>query len=121
LELLAQKIILTLSRADFGISKKFADNMSQTDGLIAKSRKYCSPEVYDGEPQGRAADVFSLGCVFLEMATILCNISLDEFAEHRSQDTDGDDSFHDNLRRVEEWIELFRMTIQMSLEQDLKL
>jgi hypothetical protein len=50
------------------------------------------------------------------MATILCNISLDEFAEHRSQDTDGDDSFHDNLRRVEEWIELFRMTIQMSLE-----
>jgi serine/threonine protein kinase len=62
----------TCIRADFGISKKFAaDELSQTSGLIALTRKYCSPEVYDGEPRGRAADVFSLGCVFLEIATVI--------------------------------------------------
>jgi serine/threonine protein kinase len=90
--------------------------MSQTDGLIAKSRKYCSPEVYGGEPRGRAADVFSLGCVFSEMVTVLCNISLDQFADFRSQNPDGDDSFHDNLSRVEEWIDHLKLIVWASPE-----
>jgi serine/threonine protein kinase len=97
---------LIYARADFGISKRFAaDEMSQTDGIIARSRKYCSPEVYDGELRGRAADVFSLGCIFLEMATVICGIHLDQFADWRSQTPDGDDSFHGNLEQVGKWIE----------------
>jgi serine/threonine protein kinase len=71
--------------------------MSQTDYMIAEPRKYCSPEVYDGEPQGRAADVFSLGCIFLEMVTVICGMHLDQFVDYRSQTADGDDSFHGNL------------------------
>jgi serine/threonine protein kinase len=101
----------TCIRADFGISKKFAaDELSQTSGLIALTRKYCSPEVYDGEPRGRAADVFSLGCVFLEIATVIQGCSLDEFGEFRSHRTDPqefneDESYHGNLVNVRKWIE----------------
>lgn len=79
--------------------------MSQTDGLIARSRKYCSPEVYDGELRGRASDIFSLGCIFLEMATVMSAIPLDDFAEWRSRSPDDDDSFHGNLEQVGRWID----------------
>jgi serine/threonine protein kinase len=75
-------------------------------------RKYCSPEVYCGELRDRAADIFSLGCVFIEMITVLCGIHLNKFADHRSQNSDGDESFHSNLTRVEEWIEQLRLVLQ---------
>ena len=43
------------------------------------------------------------------MATISCGISLEEFADHRSENSDGDDSFHGTLERVHEWIERLRL------------
>jgi serine/threonine protein kinase len=103
-----------LTRADFGISKRFAaDEKSQTDSVIGMSEKYCSLEVYNGEPRGRAADIFSLGCVFIEMMTILCGIHLDKFADYRSRNANGNESFHGNLTEVQEWIERLRLISPM--------
>jgi serine/threonine protein kinase len=89
--------------ADFGISRNFSlQGHSQTDGPTPRSPIYCAPEVYRWDSRGRAADVFSMGCVFTEMATILRGKSLDDFADFRYED---DASFHKNLHRVWEWME----------------
>jgi ankyrin repeat protein len=95
--------------ADFGISRHFSPlDHSQTDGPISFTRKYCAPEVFDQDLHGRPADIFSLGCVFLEMHTVLCRRTLDEFATYHSQDS-GTEAFHANLSRVIEWVDQLSM------------
>ncbi|OCL06934.1 kinase-like protein [Glonium stellatum] len=89
--------------ADFGISRSFSPlDHSQTDSIIPRTRKYCAPEVYAYEKRGRSSDIFSLGCVFLEMQTTLCGQTIDAFDDFRAGDMD-DTSFHGNLSRVHEW------------------
>ncbi|CAI9630146.1 unnamed protein product [Alternaria burnsii] len=89
--------------ADFGLSRSFASqDHSQTDGPTSRTPKYCAPEVYNYEQRGRSADVFSLGCVFLEILTAICCIDLHVFADARRGDGD-DESFHANLDRTTEW------------------
>jgi serine/threonine protein kinase len=61
--------------ADFGISKDLIDS-DTTASLTANgdigTRMYCAPEVLSqNQLRGRAADVFSLGCVFLEISTVI--------------------------------------------------
>ncbi|KAF2005055.1 kinase-like protein [Amniculicola lignicola CBS 123094] len=94
--------------ADFGLSKSFEETgHSQTDGPTARTPKYCAPEVYNFEPRGRASDVFSLGCVFLEMLAVYFDIHPQNFADFRRGDdenVESDDSFRSNLDRVSEWI-----------------
>jgi serine/threonine protein kinase len=116
-----------LNRADFGISKKFAaGEFSQTAGAMAGTRKYCAPEVYQEESRGRSADVFSLGCVFLEIFTVAQGISLDEFAEFRSHiidhlDEERDYSFHGNLDKVSQWIDkLSVMSVTDPMQNEVK-
>src|SRR6266516_8012920 len=52
--------------------------------------------------RGRSADIFSLGCVFLETWTVWAGESLEEFAELRSSHID--ESYHANLPTVTMWI-----------------
>jgi serine/threonine protein kinase len=89
--------------ADFGISRTFShDHQSETESRSPITRNYCAPEVADFGRWGRSADVFSLGCVFLEMQTALCRRLVEEFEEFRSSSTE-ETSFHENLPRVLEW------------------
>jgi serine/threonine protein kinase len=64
--------------ADFGIARSYAtpEDM-ETDGPTMFTRKYAAPEVVDRGPKGRPADIFSLGCVFVEIyATWLSAIQI---------------------------------------------
>lgn len=54
--------------ADFGISRDFLDT---TSGPTTATQRYCSPEVASYEGRNASADVWSLGCVFLEMQLAL--------------------------------------------------
>ncbi len=58
---------------DFGLSLDWADlSRSTTKGApAALTPRYAAPEVADHEPRGASSDVWSLGCVFLEMVTVL--------------------------------------------------
>ena len=58
---------------DFGIAKDFSqDSTTSSIGAVnAKSYMYCAPEVAAEKPRGRPSDIYSLGCVFLELATVL--------------------------------------------------
>ncbi|KAI9859998.1 MAG: hypothetical protein M1813_006345 [Trichoglossum hirsutum] len=89
--------------ADFGISRSFSPiEHSVDEGPISRSKIYCAPEVYNYDKRGRSADVFSLGCVFYEMLTVLSRARLNEFVDHRCGDGE-DDSFHANIERVKSW------------------
>lgn len=89
--------------ADFGLSRSFSSqDHSQTDGPTSRTPRYCAPEVYNYEQRGRSADVFSLGCVFLEILTVMCCIDLQVFTDARRGHGD-DESFHANLDRAVGW------------------
>jgi serine/threonine protein kinase len=56
---------------DFGLSRDTSDaSTSVTNEIDRGTYKYCAPEVARWEPRGRAADIYSLGCVFLEIYSI---------------------------------------------------
>ncbi|KAH7335105.1 kinase-like domain-containing protein [Pyrenochaeta sp. MPI-SDFR-AT-0127] len=114
--------------ADFGSSSRFDVN-SQTERYVAKTLKYCAPEVAPNQASnfadetkwGRAADVFSLGCVYAEMLTVLAcrrimnfdsfregTMSLDGEALKRSKKVLKDKSFQRNLQRVKDWMQSLR-------------
>ncbi|KAF1948832.1 kinase-like protein [Byssothecium circinans] len=90
--------------ADFGLSRSFASQgFSQTDGPTPRTPKYCAPEQYNYDFRGRSADIFSLGCVYSEILTVLCGRHPHDFADFRRGNSE-DESFHANLNRVEEWV-----------------
>lgn len=66
---------------------------------------YCAPEVANFEMWGGAADIFSLGCVFLEVQTVLCGRTIEELKDFRTDHEDDtvDMSFQANLSRVLDW------------------
>lgn len=63
--------------ADFGLAYKFDDTReSQTEHTEAYTRRYAAPETLADNYHGKSADVFSLGCVFLELLASLYRESL---------------------------------------------
>ncbi|KAF2196317.1 kinase-like protein, partial [Delitschia confertaspora ATCC 74209] len=54
--------------ADFGVARAYRSaHESETDGPTAFTRMYAAPEVALQDKRGFSADIFPLGCVFLEM------------------------------------------------------
>ncbi len=102
---------------DFGISKDFSDpNESKSEEPPARTATYCSPEIHKYEKYGRASDVFSLGCVFLEMWTVILGRRLGDFIDFRcafkdyTEDPDDwprsvDISFQGHLAGVFAWMD----------------
>ncbi|TKA76729.1 hypothetical protein B0A49_01174 [Cryomyces minteri] len=72
--------------ADFGIARSYKSHEDmETDGAIAFTRSYCAPEVAEQRKRARKADIFSLGCVFSEMVTVLANKTVEEFKSAREE------------------------------------
>ncbi|KAI1488984.1 hypothetical protein F5X96DRAFT_42443 [Biscogniauxia mediterranea] len=58
--------------SDFGIALDWSDTeVTAIRDEVRKITKYCSPELYDLSPRNSKSDVWSLGCVFLEMIAVL--------------------------------------------------
>jgi serine/threonine protein kinase len=97
--------------ADFGISRTIdnEDTESQTYGVPGpRTALYCAPEVANWDRRGRKADVFSLGCVFVEKITVGLglSLSLSHFCQWR--ETDGTRIYHQTLDRTLKWLILNR-------------
>jgi serine/threonine protein kinase len=57
--------------ADFGIARSYeTPEEIETDGRTSFTKRYAAPEVVNKGPRGLPADIFSLGCVFLEITSI---------------------------------------------------
>ncbi|KAF3004394.1 hypothetical protein E8E13_010108 [Curvularia kusanoi] len=87
--------------SDFGLARDFskdAQSVTQTGG---GTPIYFAPEVAALEYAGRAADVFSLGCVLLEIFILHRDGSFDRLNENRKEDQRA---FHANLENVDKWL-----------------
>lgn len=86
---------------DFGSSTDFSNvSQSLTDNGERGTPKYFAPEVAEFEPNGRSADIFSLGCVFLELIGLCNGYSLEQMKNLRPN---KDLSFHANLDSILHW------------------
>ncbi|MCJ1400715.1 hypothetical protein MMC11_003923 [Xylographa trunciseda] len=61
--------------ADFGLSTTIPHGQVTTSIACFGTKKYAAPEVKEGL-RGRASDIFSLGCVFLEMLIVMLHHSI---------------------------------------------
>jgi serine/threonine protein kinase len=104
---------------DFGIARDFVgEETTASAGTVgARSTMYCAPEIYvDGHRRGRKADVYSLGCVFLEMTTVLFGSNL--LAEFNSmrRTPDGRRAYAANQDRTLEWIHILGCKYAVAIE-----
>jgi serine/threonine protein kinase len=85
---------------DFGIARDFTDpRFEVTSGTPVGTPLYYAPEVSRVKKRGKSADVFSLGCVFLEMLVCLSDRSFKEFSEMRFGH-DNSRVYHANIDTV---------------------
>ncbi|KAI1478683.1 kinase-like protein [Daldinia eschscholtzii] len=57
---------------DFGIALDWSKSgRTTTHEEKRKSTTYCAPEVFENHPRNSKSDIWSLGCVFLEMVAVL--------------------------------------------------
>ena len=94
----------TVLLADFGISRDWAEaGRETTTGQTPMTPKYCAPEVADWGPRNSSSDIWSLGCVFLEMFTVISGFSINQLFQHL--ETHGTHFTHYQLNQagVQSW------------------
>ena len=92
---------------DFGISLDW-ENLSRgtTTADAGRTPLYCAPEVAEyGQKRNESSDIWSLGCVFLEMSTVLKCKDIAEMRQH-FMDSSGSRLFYQNVRAIGTWIKL---------------
>ncbi|KAI9696408.1 MAG: hypothetical protein M1836_005686 [Candelina mexicana] len=105
--------------ADFGLARKFDPvDGSKTSHTIYTTPKYAAPEVVLNKPRGRSADIFSLGCLYSEMATVLVGASLEEFKDVRITDDPLVSYFYKGIPAVDRWLSSLFSPIPEFLERD---
>lgn len=87
--------------SDFGSATDFSMlSVSSTENGERGTPKYFAPEVARFLPSGRAADIFSLGCILLEIVTLNAEGTLNGL---RALRTAQDGSFQANLQNIDYW------------------
>lgn len=103
---------------DFG-SALDAENLenAQTEGYPRKrTRRYLSPEAARSEPRDEASDVWSLGCVFLEILTVLQGSTITKLLQFVNESATRKGSGQDtdcywqvaDLGALDEWLSSIR-------------
>jgi len=95
--------------ADFGTSLEFAPDSSNSTGHALMTPKYCAPEVARHQTRGRSSDIFSLGCVFLELVTVEIQSSLDNLnncLRDQGPNNIRAKAYHQRLDLVQTWIQV---------------
>jgi serine/threonine protein kinase len=102
--------------ADFGIARSYSSiAASETEGPTKFTRKYAPPEVVDWDKRGLPADIFSLGCVFVEItaavmqATVIRRAPVAELETRLAANENGDSSYQANILAVQNYLSVFKM------------
>lgn len=94
---------VTVYLADFGISLDWEGlSRSTTTEDSAKTVLYFAPEVAEHRPRNTASDIWSLGCVFLEIATVLAGFEVEEM-QNFFRTTNSDYRFYTNVEIIPNW------------------
>lgn len=115
--------------SDFGESEDFSKNdISQTANSFHSTHRYAAPELDPSNERpthGRKTDVFSLGCIYVEMLTIRMEQSLQLFIRRRKKHNNKLDLYYLKLEAVKDWLGyledstnrfLIDITLQMIVE-----
>ncbi|KAH0552985.1 hypothetical protein GP486_006818 [Trichoglossum hirsutum] len=96
----------TVMLTDFGISLDWAelDQSTTQHSRTAKTPRYCAPEVDNNEARNSASDVWSLGCVFLEIVSVLKGKTVDVMKDFFERTGSGNQAFSKNQLAIDEWI-----------------
>ncbi|KAF2491629.1 kinase-like protein [Lophium mytilinum] len=110
------KVFLT----DFGISLDWESlTRSTTTQDTAKSLVYCAPEVARYEKRNSSSDIWSLGCVFLEMWSVFLLRSVHEMRQFFKSRTESH-RFYENLPSISDWLtELASSEIAKDVPRDI--
>ena len=110
--------------ADFGLSKDFAELEglnSTTEGYTPKTPMYAAPEAIHERQRRYSADVFSLGCVYAELASVLARKSVASFFDFRiKRDPDTEiitHAFHSTLHLVRDWLSRCNLHIRYTIDR----
>ncbi|KAK3395236.1 kinase-like domain-containing protein [Podospora didyma] len=102
-----KKGIPIIKLSDFGISQAGLGRTTPTTiPALARGRSesFCAPEVQHGSTRGRAADVFSLGAVLLEI--LIATSCADERTKlARIINQEGSQHYAANVEMVQQWME----------------
>ncbi|KAH7083833.1 hypothetical protein FB567DRAFT_530014 [Paraphoma chrysanthemicola] len=79
--------------------------------------RYCSPEVMAYTERSSMSDMWSLGCVFLEMWTVVKQHTLEEMKLHLSNHGTRTKDYHSNLDGFKGWLEVLSRTPGPSCDQ----
>jgi serine/threonine protein kinase len=94
--------------SDFGIALDWEHlSRSTTTADCAKSPVYCAPEVAQYQKRNSSSDIWSLGCVFLEMVTVLKGKTVEAMRTY-FKDRNDHYRFYGNIDTSKEWIEMLR-------------
>jgi serine/threonine protein kinase len=89
---------------DFGISLDWENlTRSTTTEDTAKSLVYCAPEVAAYRPRNSSSDVWSLGCIFFEMFTVIQDHTIGE-ARDFVRDQSDSYCYSENVAAAQQWI-----------------
>ncbi|EME43641.1 hypothetical protein DOTSEDRAFT_45500 [Dothistroma septosporum NZE10] len=101
----------TVYLSDFGTSLDFSLDSSVSSGPGFMTPKYCAPEVARRGSRGRKADIFSLGCVFLELITVDVGLPLNSLSQYLGfykQPRKHSSVYHQHIDRLKNWITSLR-------------
>ena len=89
---------------DFGISLDW-ENLTRgtTTRDTAKTLIYCAPEVARVEKRNSSSDIWSLGCVFLEMWTVIHGRSIQDLRQYFRDRTESH-RFYENRPAITDWM-----------------
>jgi hypothetical protein len=102
--------------ADFGIARSYKNAAdAETDSPVSFTRTYAAPEVVLQDRRGFSADIFSLGCVFVEMMATLRSLSKDACDERQAllqlrQTNSGSSAYYVNINVVRQWCNRIAIT-----------
>lgn len=96
----------TVFLTDFGISLDWSEvGQSTTTGPTPRTARYCAPEVSDYAPRNTSSDMWSLGCIFLEIWTVLKGETVAGLYNFLENNGTSSSCYHLNGDGVARWIE----------------
>lgn len=101
---------------DFGLSRDCNHTRSTTEGPTARTARYCAPEVADYMPRSYSSDMWSLGCVFLEMMSVLKGFAVEELSEFLAENGSHSGPYSMNQEAVKLWMEKLEQSQEVEKE-----